>query len=86
MKKLVYAGALLSLLASHGAAQKLTGFTTSKSGDGVEVRILGEKLKQPRLFKFGPEKYVVEFDGAPSAGTGTLLWLATPRMLRELGG
>lgn len=63
MNKLVYAGALLSLLASQGAAQKLTGFATSKSGDNVEVRVLGENLKQPRLFKFGPEKYVVEFDG-----------------------
>ena len=28
---------------------------------------------------------VIEFDGAPRGGNGTLLWLITPRLMRRLG-
>lgn len=66
MNKLVYVGALVSLLASSAAAQTLTGFATSKAGEGVEIRILGEKLSQPRLFKLGKDHYAVEFAGSLS--------------------
>lgn len=60
-------GAMLALLASQAAAQKISNIATTKVADGLQIQISGDQLPAPKIARvMGGKSFTLEFDASLS--------------------
>jgi type II secretory pathway component GspD/PulD (secretin) len=66
IKRLMLGGVLAAVCAPLAFAQgQLNGFTTAKVGGGVQVKINGQNLKQPKIIRvMNGQSFILEFDAS----------------------